>query len=134
MKVGYKNTEISIDIQTTDSNFGIKESDKWCLVKFKVKNIEDYYEIEKEILTHNEITNTILVIEQFLNELKPKKTIIKYIKNFISITLYKRNKNKLLELKLIEPKNSQSEKKHHIIVFEENEIKELLELLKSELQ
>ena len=134
MKVGYKNTEISIDIQTTDSNFGIKESDKWCLVKFKIKNIDDYYEIEKEILTHNEITNTILVIEQFLHEQKTKKTIIKYIKNFISITLYKRNKNKLLELKLIEPKNSQSEKKHHTIVFEENEIKELLELLKSELQ
>lgn len=133
MKVGYKNTEFSIDIQKTDSNFGIKEFDKWCLIKFKMNNIDDCYEIEKEMLTYNEITNTILIIEQFLHEQKTKKTLIKYIKNFITITLYKRNKNKLLELKLIEPKNSQSEKKKHIIVFEENEIKELLDLLKSEL-
>ena len=127
MIVVFKNTNFKLDISVTENNFGIKENDKWCLVNLLINNEEFSYEINKEILTLNEIKTTISILEDFLcNKIKNK--FITYIKNFIKIKLVTLKKEKTLELTVIEPK--ESGKNTYKIVLKDNEIKELIDILK----
>lgn len=121
------NTEFNIDIKVTNNNFGIKEDDKWCLVNILINNLDFNYNVKDEILTLNEITTTISILEDFLCN-KIKNTRITYIKNYIKIKLVTSKKIKSLELTLIEPKNIGNNS--YKLVLNENEIKVLLEELK----
>ena len=127
MIVVYKNTQIKLDIKVTDNNFGIKDEDKWCLVNLLTNNKEFSYNINDEILTLNEIKNTISILEDFICN-KIKNTRITYIKNYLKIKLITLKKIKSLELTLVEPKNIGNNT--YKIILNEEEIKILLEELK----
>ena len=127
MIVVYKNTQIKLDIKVTDNNFGIKDEDKWCLVNLLTSNKEFSYNINDEILTLNEIKNTISILEDFICN-KIKNNRITYIKNYLKIKLITLKKIKSLELTLVEPKNIGNNT--YKIILNEEEIKILLEELK----
>jgi hypothetical protein len=119
--------KITMDINVTDNNFGIKQEDKWCLINLQVDNEELKYNIEKELLTLNEITTTINILEDFLcNKIKQKR--ITYIKNYLKIKLLTLKKEKYLELTIIESKDISN--KTYKITLNETEIIELLNNLK----
>lgn len=119
--------KITMDINVTDNNFGIKQEDKWCLINLQVDNEELKYNIEKELLTLNEITTTINILEDFLcNKIKQKR--ITYIKNYLKIKLLTLKKEKYLELTIIESKDVSN--KTYKITLNETEIIELLNNLK----
>ena len=99
-----ENTKFKINISVTNNNFGIKEDDKWCLINITIENLDFNYTIKEEILTLNEIKNTISILEDFLCN-KIKNTRITYIKNYLKLKLITIKKIKTLELTLIEPKN-----------------------------
>ena len=99
-----ENTKCKIKISVTNNNFGIKEDDKWCLINITIENLDFNYTIKEEILTLNEIKNTISILEDFLCN-KIKNTRITYIKNYLKLKLITTKKIKKLELTLIEPKN-----------------------------
>ena len=99
-----ENTKFKINISVTNNNFGIKEDDKWCLINITIENLDFNYTIKEEILTLNEIKNTISILEDFLCN-KIKNTRITYIKNYLKLKLITSKKIKTLELTLIEPKN-----------------------------
>lgn len=99
-----ENTKFKINISVTNNNFGIKEDDKWCLINITIKNLEFNYNIKEEILTLNEIKNTVSILEDFLCN-KIKNTRITYIKNYLKLKLITSKKIKTLELTLVEPKN-----------------------------
>lgn len=99
-----ENTKFKIDTSVTNNNFGIKEDDKWCLINITIENLDFNYTIKEEILTLNEIKNTISILEDFLCN-KIKNTRITYIKNYLKLKLITTKKIKTLELTLIEPKN-----------------------------
>lgn len=99
-----ENTKFKINISVTNNNFGIKEDDKWCLINITIENLDFNYTIKEEILTLNEIKNTISILEDFLCN-KIKNTRITYIKNYLKLKLITTKKIKTLELTLIEPKN-----------------------------
>ena len=99
-----ENTKFKINISVTNNNFGIKEDDKWCLINITIENLDFNYTIKEEILTLNEIKNTISILEDFLCN-KIKNTRITYIKNYLKLKLITTKKIKKLELTLIEPKN-----------------------------
>lgn len=127
MIVVFKNTNFKLDITVTENNFGIKEDDKWCTVNLLINNEQFKYEIKKEILTLNEIKTTISILEDFLcNKIKNK--IITYIKNFIKIKLITYKKEKTLELTVTEPKDIGNNS--YKIIFENNDINELITILK----
>lgn len=99
-----ENTKFKINISVTNNNLGIKEDDKWCLINITIENLDFNYTIKEEILTLNEIKNTISILEDFLCN-KIKNTRITYIKNYLKLKLITTKKIKTLELTLIEPKN-----------------------------
>jgi len=99
-----ENTKFKIDTSVTNNNLGIKEDDKWCLINITIENLDFNYTIKEEILTLNEIKNTISILEDFLCD-KIKNTRITYIKNYLKLKLITTKKIKTLELTLIEPKN-----------------------------
>lgn len=99
-----ENTKFKINISVTNNNFGIKEDDKWCLINITIENLDFNYTIKEEILTLNEIKNTVSILEDFLCN-KIKNTRITYIKNYLKLKLITTKKIKTLELTLIEPKN-----------------------------
>lgn len=127
MIVVYKNTQIKLDIKVTNNNFGIKDEDKWCLVNLLTNNEEFSYDINDEILTLNEIKNTISILEDFICN-KIKNTRVTYIKNYLKIKLITLKKIKSLELTLVEQKNIGNNT--YKIILNEDEIKILLEELK----
>ena len=124
MKLIFKNTDLNIELHPSNNNIGLRENDYWYLVSLCVKNDEYNYEINKEILTNNEINNTIDILEQYIDN-KTNIKEIKYITNYIKFKLLG---NKNLELTIIE-KLSKSSKKYSIIL-EEKEILELLDIMK----
>ena len=77
-----ENTKFKIDTSVTNNNLGIKEDDKWSLINITIKNLEFNYNIKEEILTLNEIKNTVSILEDFLCN-KIKNTRITYIKNYL---------------------------------------------------
>ena len=79
-----ENTKFKINISVTNNNFGIKEDDKWCLINITIENLDFNYTIKEEILTLNEIKNTISILEDFLCN-KIKNTRITYIKNYLKL-------------------------------------------------
>ena len=129
MKLMYNNTLLKINIKETEDNFGLKENDRWCLVHILIKNDETNYEINKDILTKKEITDTINTINKFINN-EISSINIKYIKNFIKIHLLKKTNKKILELVLIEPKTQSN--KTHKVYLEEQELLGFIKLLKGE--
>lgn len=127
MIVVYNNTNIKLEIKVTNNNFCLKESDLWCLVNLSVNNKEFDYNINKEIITLQEVKSTINIIDDFLcNKIKAKR--ISYIKNFIKIKLNTYKKNKYLELILIEPKDIGNNS--YKIILNESEIIKINKLLK----
>lgn len=129
MKLVYNDTLLKITTKITDSNFGINEKDKWCLINISINNKDTNYEITDELLTKKEIDETIDKIKSF-QEGTLKSINIKYIKNYIKIKLSTKSNKKILELILIEPKNK-SNKKHNVYL-EDKEIIEFIKLLKGE--
>ena len=99
-----ENTKFKIDTSVTNNNLGIKEDDKWCLINITIENLDFNYTIKEEILTLNEIKNTISILEDFLCN-KIKNTRITYINNYLKLKLITIKEIKTLELTLIEPKN-----------------------------
>lgn len=129
MKLLYNDTLLNFTTKITESNFGINEKDKWCLINISINNKDTNYEIIDELLTKKEIDETINKINSFL-EGTIKSINIKYIKNYIKIKLSTKSNKKILELILIEPKNKSN--KTHSIYLEDNEIITFTKLLKGE--
>lgn len=129
MKLLYNDTLLNLTTKITDSNFGINEKDKWCLINISINNKDTNYEIIDELLTKKEIDETINKIDSFL-EGTIKSINIKYIKNYIKIKLSTKSNKKILELILIEPKNKSN--KTHSIYLEDSEIITFTKLLKGE--
>lgn len=129
MKLLYNDTILNLTTKITDSNFGINEKDKWCLINISINNKDTNYEIIDELLTKKEIDETINKINSFQEGII-KSINIKYIKNYIKIKLNNKSNKKILELNLIEPKNKSN--KTHTIYLEDNEITTFTKLLKGE--
>ena len=129
MKLLYNDTILNLTTKITDSNIGINEKDKWCLINISINNKDTNYEITEELLTKKEIDETINKINLFQEGII-KSINIKYIKNYIKIKLSNKSNKKILELNLIEPKNKSN--KTHTIYLEDNEITTFTKLLKGE--
>lgn len=124
MKLKFKDTQLDITLKPTTNNIGLKKEDYWYLISLKINNNEYNYEITKEILSNNEIENTINILEQYINN-KTNIKEISYITNYIKIDLL----DNFIEITFIE-ELSKSSKKYKVILDEE-EVLELINILKN---
>ena len=123
MVVNYKNTEINLKIERTDSNIGIKNDDSWCIIEFEAKNNEYHYKNKRTVMTYQEDLERRKKIKNFLK--KPTKRVqkIRFIKNYFRLNLYlDDNKNKVLEFELV----GDDKKSAYNIYFYNEEIVEFL--------
>lgn len=123
MKLKHKKTLFDITLKPTNNKVGLKENDYWYLVTIKINNEEYNCEVTKEMLTNNEINNTINILENYINN--NEINIINYITNYIKINLLEDN----LELTFIEPISEDSKK--YKVIFNKNEISELISIMKT---
>lgn len=122
MKLNFKNTLFDITLKPTENKIGLKENDYWYLVTIKINNDEYNNEVTKEMLTNNEINNTINILENYINNNEINK--IDYITNYIKLNLLEDK----LELTFIEPISADSNK--YKVIFNKNEISELINVMK----
>lgn len=122
MKLNFKNTLFDITLKPTENKIGLKENDYWYLVTIKINNDEYNNEVTKEMLTNNEINNTINILENYINNNEINK--IDYITNYIKLNLLEDK----LELTFIEPISADSKK--YKVIFNKNEISELINVMK----
>ncbi|MGN1336890.1 MAG: hypothetical protein ACI4WW_00240 [Candidatus Coprovivens sp.] len=122
MKLNFKNTLFDITLKPTENKIGLKENDYWYLVTIKINNDEYNNEVTKEMLTNNEINNTINILENYINNNEINK--IDYITNYIKLNLLEDK----LELTFIEPISADSKKCK--VIFNKNEISELINIMK----
>ena len=118
-----KSTKIKIKINNTTNNIGLDKNDTWQDIRILIQNKELNLNTKKELITKKELEYTIKKINTFIENSKPKKERISFIKNYFVIYLETIKKQKQIKIKIINLNNT---KKNYLILLNKDEIKELI--------
>ena len=120
-------TNFTIEINKTNKSEGLAKGDKWCHVTCHINNSKFNITLDDNILSTQEIEQLINELNDFINNKNHKKKRISFIKNFIIIYLSTINHSqKIAKIKFV---HLGAKKENYIIQLEENEIKELINIL-----
>ena len=122
-----KSTKIKIKINNTTNNIGLDKNDTWQDIRILIQNKELNLNTKKELITKKELEYTIKKINTFIENSKPKKERISFIKNYFVIYLETIKKQKQIKIKIINLNNT---KKNYLILLNKDEIKELINNIK----
>lgn len=123
MNLEYKNTYYHLDISKTNDITGLCDDDYWCNIIFNFKNDEINFKSQNKSLSKKEINNTIIKIKEFYQKNISVKNI-KFIKNFVKIKIYKKNKDEFLKLTIIKINNQNNN--NYDIILKNNEISKMI--------
>ena len=122
-----RDTNFSITLTQTNKIEGLEKGDTWCHVLCKVSNQDFDITIDDNILSNQEVLDLSCQLSEFINTNLYKKKRIAFIKNFLVIYLSVGSRlKKIAKIKFV---HAGSKKESYVIQLEENEIKELIDIL-----
>ncbi len=124
MKLKNNDTTLSIKYEVTDSKLGIKATDYWIKVLMDVKNNDFTINIDKEIISLNELKMLSKEIDNFIRNSIDKK--ITFIKNYL---IFEFKSNQIVEQKLFFDEINRN--KFYSIWYTKDEIIEFNNIIKN---
>lgn len=134
MKLEYKNTEVDIVVNETNSQIGLGDNDKWCKVDFKIKNEEVNYNNSREVITQKELKEAVKELKTFYQNSLLIEKKISFIKNYFKVSMYRKNNIKHVEFDLYEAKKEQNKFEAYQIYFVKEEIQKLIIILEEQIK
>ena len=128
MMLDYKNTKYDLKISVTNNDIGLTNNDVWCNIDITVKNNEFKYHVNRQSFSKNELNKIVNTIKAtyYKNKKQPK---LYFIKNYFTIECYFKEDNKYMDLKLINPENTNF--KNYTIIFRNTEILDFINIIES---